>query len=103
MNYMYLLECADHTLYCGWTNDLDKRVRAHNSGKGARYTRARRPVRLVYYEEFETRGEAMRREAAVKGLSRKEKERLIRNGRPAHRERQAGEPAAFPDQSAENT
>lgn len=84
MNYMYLLECADQTIYCGWTNDLNKRLLAHNSGRGARYTRARRPVRLVYYEEFETRGEAMKREAAVKKLSRKEKERLIVNGRLMH-------------------
>lgn len=78
MNYTYLLECADGTLYCGWTNDLGKRLKAHNSGQGAKYTRARRPVKLVYYEEFETREEAMKREAAIKRLSRKKKTALIR-------------------------
>lgn len=71
--YTYLLRCADGTLYCGWTNDLA----AHNSGKGAKYTRARRPVRLVYSEPHPTRGEAMRREAAIKRLSRAEKEALL--------------------------
>ncbi|MBQ2023009.1 MAG: GIY-YIG nuclease family protein [Lachnospiraceae bacterium] len=77
MNYTYLLECADHTLYCGWTNDLEKRVKAHNSGLGAKYTKPRRPVKLVYFEEFETKEEAMRREAAIKRLTRYEKLRLI--------------------------
>ena len=77
MNYTYLLECADHTLYCGWTNNLEKRLLAHNAGAGARYTRARRPVTLVYYEEFQTKEEAMRRECAIKRLSRKEKEKII--------------------------
>lgn len=77
MNYTYLLECADQTLYCGWTNDLDKRVKAHNSGQGAKYTKPRRPVVLVYYEEFETKEEAMRREFAIKRLTRGEKLRLI--------------------------
>ena len=73
----YLLRCADGTLYCGWTNDLAARLAAHNSGKGAKYTRARRPVRLVYSEPHPTRGEAMRREAAIKRLSRAEKEALL--------------------------
>lgn len=77
MNYTYLLECADHTLYCGWTNNLEKRVKAHNSGLGAKYTKPRRPVTLVYFEEFETKEEAMRREAAIKRLSRYEKIKLI--------------------------
>ena len=75
--YTYLLRCADGTLYCGWTNDLAARLAAHNSGKGAKYTRARRPVRLVYSEPHPTRGEAMRREAAIKRLSRAEKEALL--------------------------
>ena len=61
MNYTYLLECSDGTLYCGWTNDLEKRVKAHNSGRGAKYTKSRRPVRLVWYETFETKEEAMHR------------------------------------------
>ncbi len=77
MNYTYLLECKDGTLYCGWTNDLEKRLAAHMNGTASKYTRARLPVRLVYYERFETRHEAMRREAAVKRLTRKEKEQLI--------------------------
>ena len=56
MNYTYLLECSDGTLYCGWTNDLEKRVKAHNSGRGAKYTKSRRPVRLVWYETFRDEG-----------------------------------------------
>ena len=78
MNYMYLVKCADGTLYCGWTNCLERRMEAHNSGNGAKYTKSRRPVSLVYYEEFASREEAMRREAAVKRLSRRQKEELIR-------------------------
>lgn len=76
-NYTYLLECADGTLYCGWTNDLEKRVRDHNQGRGAKYTRSRRPVRLVYFEEFDSREEAMSREWHLKKLSRAGKECLI--------------------------
>lgn len=76
-NYTYLLRCADGTLYCGWTNDLDKRVAAHNTGAGAKYTKARRPVELAYYETFATRQEAMRREAEIKHLTRQEKLSLI--------------------------
>lgn len=77
MNYTYLLQCADGTLYCGWTNHLEKRVETHNAGKGAKYTKSRRPVILVYYEEYETKSEALRREAAIKKLSRQEKLRMI--------------------------
>lgn len=76
-NYTYLLECADGSLYCGWTNHLNERVQAHNAGKGAKYTKSRRPVQLVYYEVFETKQEAMRREWALKQLTRKEKLELI--------------------------
>ena len=76
-NYTYILECADGTLYCGWTNHLQERVAAHNAGKGAKYTKNRRPVVLKYYEAFSTKQEAMRREWAVKQLSRKEKLELI--------------------------
>lgn len=72
-----MLKCSDGTLYTGWTNDLEKRVEAHNSGKGAKYTKARRPVELVYYEEFETKEQAMKREYAIKQLGRKEKQKLI--------------------------
>ena len=77
MNYTYMLKCSDGTLYTGWTNDLKKRVEAHNSGKGAKYTKARRPVELAYYEEFETKEQAMKREYAIKQLGRKEKQKLI--------------------------
>ena len=76
--YTYVLRCADDTLYCGWTNDLTARLAAHNSGKGAKYTKTRRPVKLVYYEEHETKNEAMSREYAIKQLTRKEKENLIK-------------------------
>lgn len=78
--YTYLLECADGTLYCGWTNQLNKRIKAHNDGKGAKYTKSRRPVRLVYAEEMENKREAMRREWEIKQLSRKEKLELIALG-----------------------
>lgn len=77
MTYTYILKCADNTLYTGWTTNLKTRLKAHNQGKGAKYTRPRRPVVLVYYEEFQTKEEAMRREAAIKNLSRPQKERLI--------------------------
>ncbi|MBQ6570241.1 MAG: GIY-YIG nuclease family protein [Clostridia bacterium] len=77
MNYTYILRCCDGTLYTGWTNDLKARVQTHNSGKGARYTRCRLPVTLVYYESFETRKEAMRREYQIKRLPRTEKLKLI--------------------------
>ncbi len=76
-NYTYLVQCADGSLYCGWTNHLETRLQAHNSGNGAKYTKSRRPVHLVYYEVFETKQEAMKREWAVKRLSRKEKLALI--------------------------
>lgn len=78
MNYTYILKCKDDSLYTGWTNDLKKRITSHNAGKGAKYTKARRPVELVYYEVFQTREEAMKREYAIKQLSRKEKEALIK-------------------------
>lgn len=77
MNYTYMVRCADGTLYTGWTVDPEKRLEAHNSGHGARYTRSRRPVSLVYLESFETKEEAMRREYAIKHLSRQEKLTLI--------------------------
>ena len=77
MNYIYILECADGTFYCGWTNDLEKRVATHNEGKGGKYTRARLPVKLVYHEEFDTKEEAMSREWHIKRLTRKQKEMLI--------------------------
>lgn len=78
MNYTYIVECKDGTLYTGWTNNLEKRIRDHNAGKGAKYTKSRRPVVLVYYEEFKTKEEAMKREYAIKRLKRKEKLQLFR-------------------------
>ena len=77
MNYTYILKCHDGTLYTGWTNDIEKRIKAHNEGRVAKYTKCRRPVELVYYEEFETKEEAMKREYAIKHLRRREKEKLI--------------------------
>nr|WP_297171987.1 GIY-YIG nuclease family protein [uncultured Agathobaculum sp.] len=75
--YTYLLRCADGTLYCGWTNNLTARLAAHNSGHGAKYTRGRGPVTLVYSELFESQSEAMRREAEIKRMTRAQKQALI--------------------------
>ena len=78
MNYTYILRCSDGSLYTGWTPDLEKRVRAHNSGTGGKYTRSRRPVQLVYYEEFDTKEEAMSREWYIKKrMTRAQKLALI--------------------------
>ena len=77
MNYTYIVRCKDETLYCGWTNNLEKRLKDHNRGKGAKYTKPRLPVELVYYERFDTKEEAMSREYAIKNMSRQEKERVI--------------------------
>ncbi len=77
MNYAYIVKCSDKTFYTGWTNDLEKRIEMHNSGKGAKYTKARLPVELVYYEAFDTKEEAMSREWHIKRLSRSEKQKLI--------------------------
>ena len=77
MNYTFILKCKDGSLYTGWTNNLEKRVKDHNDGKGAKYTKSRRPVTLVYHEEFETKEEAMRREYAIKQMTRAEKEKLV--------------------------
>ena len=78
MNYTYIVRCADGTLYTGWTNSLQKRLKAHNEGKaGAKYTRAKRPVELVYYEGYATKEEAMRREYQIKQFTRHRKLELI--------------------------
>lgn len=77
MNYTYILRCGDGSLYTGWTNHLTKRVADHNAGRGAKYTKAHLPAELAYYETFETKEEAMKRECAIKKLSRPQKERLI--------------------------
>ncbi len=71
--YTYLLRCSDGTLYCGWTDNIEKRLAAHNSGKASKYTRSRLPVKLIYFETFDTKQEAMSREARIKQLSRREK------------------------------
>ncbi len=76
-NYVYILECSDGSWYTGWTNDLEHRVKTHNSGQGAKYTRSRLPVRLIYSEEYETASEARRREYAIKRLTRTQKEKLV--------------------------
>lgn len=75
--YVYMLKCKDGTLYTGWTCNLEKRLIAHNSGKGAKYTRSRTPVELVYFKECLTKQEAMSCEAKIKSLPRKEKIKLI--------------------------
>ena len=81
MNYIYIVKCKDKTLYTGWTNDLDKRIKAHNDGLGAKYTKSRRPVKLVYYEEYNTKQEAMSREYAIKQMTRQEKLKLIKTSK----------------------
>ena len=81
MNYTYIVKCKDKTLYTGWTNDLDKRIKAHNDGLGAKYTKSRRPVKLVYYEEYNTKQEAMSREYAIKQMTRQEKLKLIKTSK----------------------
>ncbi len=77
MNYTYMVRCSDNTYYTGWTNNLEKRMKDHNVGRGAKYTKPRLPVELVYFEEHDTKEEAMQREYAIKQLSRKEKEALL--------------------------
>ena len=79
--FTYIVRCSDGTLYTGWTNDLEKRIACHNQKKGAKYTKSRTPVTLVYSEQFETKEEAMRWEYRIKQYSRKEKELLIQTHR----------------------
>ena len=81
MNYTYIVKCSDGSLYTGWTNNLEKRIKDHNAGRGAKYTKARRPVVLVYKEEFPTKQEAMKREWEIKRLSRKEKLSMNENSK----------------------
>lgn len=77
-HFCYILRCKDGSLYTGYTTDLDRRVDEHNtSNKGAKYTKSRRPCRLVYFEEFDNKSDAMKREAAIKKLSKKKKEELV--------------------------
>lgn len=79
--YVYVLRCSDGTLYTGWTTDPARRLQTHNSGKGAKYTRTRLPVEIVYCECFEKKSDALRREAQIKRLTKNDKEKLIMNGR----------------------
>ena len=79
--FVYLLRCRDGTLYCGWTNDLERRLRAHSDGTASRYTRTRRPVKLAWFAPMGSRSEAMREEARIKRLPRAEKLRLMRASR----------------------
>ena len=79
MNYTYILRCRGGVLYTGWTNDLEKRIKTHQAGKGGKFTRAHLPVELVYYERLDTKEEAMRREVEIKNLTREEKLRLIQS------------------------
>ena len=76
-HYVYMLRCADDSFYTGWTTDLTKRIKTHNSGRGAKYTRSRLPVELLYFEEFSDKSSALKREWELKALSRKAKEALI--------------------------
>jgi putative endonuclease len=77
MPYTYMVLCADGTYYTGWTTDLQQRVKTHNDGTGARYTRCRRPVRLVYWEEQLSRSDAQRREASLRRLRKPIKDQLV--------------------------
>lgn len=78
-HFCYIVLCSDGTLYCGYSNDVFKRVKVHNSGKGAKYTKTRLPVKLVYHEKFKTKSEALKRECAIKKFNRLEKLKLIEN------------------------
>ena len=78
--YCYILECADGTFYTGWTTDPPRRERQHNAGRGAKYTRTRRPVRMVYLEDVPSHAAAMKREREIKNLSRERKKRLVTSG-----------------------
>lgn len=78
MNRVYILKCSDGSLYTGWTNNLENRLRTHQQGKGAKYTRARLPVELVYFESYEDASQARKREAEIKKLSREKKLELIK-------------------------
>ncbi len=78
MHFVYILRCGDDSLYTGYTNDLDKRVKTHNSGKGAKYTRSRLPVRLVYSKRVDSKSIGLKLEARIKKLTKKEKEAFVK-------------------------
>ncbi|HIT90671.1 MAG TPA: GIY-YIG nuclease family protein [Candidatus Merdenecus merdavium] len=86
MNYTYIVECKDKTLYTGWTNDINKRLLDHENGKGAKYTKGRAPITLVYLEEFQSKQEAMSREYHIKKLSKSEKLKLIKTYQEHHKD-----------------
>lgn len=79
MHYIYIIECSDGSLYTGYTNDLEKRIKAHNDKKGAKYTRGRTPVVLKYFEEFDNKVDAMKREAQIKNMNKEKKLKLLNN------------------------
>ena len=78
-NYTYIVECSDGSFYTGWTNCIEKRLDDHNNGKGAKYTKGRGPVKLVYLELSDTKQEAMSKEAHIKRLTRKQKKEIVKN------------------------
>ncbi len=78
--YVYILRCSDGSLYCGYTNDIKKRVKTHNDGCGAKYTKSRLPAQLVYFEELQTKSDALKREIEIKKLTRPKKLELIAKG-----------------------
>ncbi len=80
-SYVYVLRCGDGSLYTGWTNDLKQRLAAHQSGKGAKYTRGRLPIDMVYYEELPDKSTALKRENELKNLKKAEKELLIQQAK----------------------
>ncbi len=77
MNYVYILQCFDESLYTGWTNDIEKRIKAHKEGKGGKYTRGRLPVELVYFEKYDDKISAQKREYQIKQMNRADKLKLI--------------------------
>lgn len=81
MYYVYIVECSDKTFYTGYAKNLNERIDTHNIGKGAKYTRARLPVILIYFEVFKSKSDALKREYAIKKLTRKQKENLIKNSK----------------------
>lgn len=76
--FVYLLRCSDNSLYCGITNNIENRIKVHESGKGSKYVKTRLPISLAYFEESENRSTASKRENAIKKLSKSEKEKLIK-------------------------
>lgn len=90
MYYTYIVQCSDGTYYTGYTTDINNRIRVHNQKKGAKYTRSRTPVVLMYHEEHKTKSDAMRREAAIKKLTREQKENLIQSRKKDHNRNKPG-------------